>query len=360
MTEQFNSQRGIRFLVIAAALVIIIGGINLAQSVLVSFLVAVFLAMLGTPPVLWLERKRIPSIVAVLIVMTGMVIILIIVGGFVGASLNSFTDAMPSYQQRIREQVTVLNALLVNKGLRITERMLLEYINPEALMRLAVGMIGGLGTALSNIILILLTVTFILLEASSFPVKLRAVLGDPRQSFPQYTKFVNDVKRYMIIKTGISMTAGILIGLWLYILGVDSPVLWGFLAFLLHYVPNVGSIIAAIPAVLLTLVQLGIGSAVLTAAGYLAVNFILGNVVEPRLMGWRLGLSTLVVFLSLIFWGSLLGLIGVVLCIPLTMMLKFACENNKNTQWIAVLLGPEVPVENVPSEPGKEGNGTES
>jgi AI-2 transport protein TqsA len=353
MTEQINSQRGIRFLVIAAALVIIIGGINLAQSVLVSFLVAVFLAMLGTPPVLWLERKRIPSIVAVLIVMTGMVIILMVIGGFVGASLNSFTDSMPAYQQRIREQVTVVNALLANKGMRITEKMLLEYINPEALMRLAVGMIGGLGTALSNIILILLTVTFILLEASSFPVKLRAVLGDPQQSFPQYTKFVNDVKRYMIIKTGISMTAGILIGLWLYILGVDSPILWGFLAFLLHYVPNVGSIIAAIPAVLVTLVQLGIGSAVLTAAGYLAVNFILGNVVEPRLMGWRLGLSTLVVFLSLIFWGSLLGLIGVVLCIPLTMMLKFACENNKSTQWIAVLLGPKMPAESIPSEPEK-------
>ena len=281
-----------------------------------------------------------------------------VVGGFVGASLNSFTDSMPAYQQRIREQVTVVNTLLANKGMRITEKMLLEYINPEALMRLAVGMIGGLGTALSNIILILLTVTFILLEASSFPVKLRAVLGDPQQSFPQYTKFVNDVKRYMIIKTGISMTAGILIGLWLYILGVDSPILWGFLAFLLHYVPNVGSIIAAIPAVLVTLVQLGIGSAVLTAAGYLAVNFILGNVVEPRLMGWRLGLSTLVVFLSLIFWGSLLGLIGVVLCIPLTMMLKFACENNKSTQWIAVLLGPKMPAESIPSEPEKNETGT--
>ncbi|MFH0976843.1 MAG: AI-2E family transporter [Spirochaetota bacterium] len=348
MTEQNNSQRGIRFLVIAAALVIIIGGINQAQSVLVSFLVAVFLAMLGTPPVLWLERKHIPSVVAVLIVVTVMVIILMIVGGFVGASLNSFTDAMPSYQQRIREQVTALNVLLVKKGMRITEKMLLEYINPEALMRLAVGMLGGLGTALSNIILILLTVTFILLEASSFPIKLRAIIGDPLQSFAQYTKFVDDIKRYMIIKTGISMTAGILIGLWLYILGVDFPVLWGFIAFLMHYVPNVGSIIAAIPAVLLSLVQLGPGYALLSAAGYLAVNFIFGNVVEPRLMGWRLGLSTLIVFLSLIFWGSLLGLIGVVLCIPLTMTLKFACENNKSTQWIAVLLGPKVPAESVP------------
>jgi predicted PurR-regulated permease PerM len=356
MTEQTNFSRGARFLIIAAALVIIIGGINQARSVLVSFLVAVFLAMLGTPPVLWLERKRIPTVVAVLIVVAGMIAILLIVGGLVGTSLNNFSGDLPSYQQRIQEQVSTLKTLLADKGIRVTDKMLLEYINPEAALKLSVDMLGGLGSALSNIILIMLTVTFILLEASSFPVKLRAVLGDPQQAFPQFTRFVDDIKRYMIIKTGISLTAGILIGIWLSILGVDSPVLWGFLAFLLHYVPNVGSIIAAIPAVILTLVQLGIGSAALTAAGYLTVNFILGNVVEPRLMGRRLGLSTLVVFLSLVFWGSLLGLIGVVLCIPFTMALKFACEINKGTQWIAVLLGPEAPAGSIPPRSKKGGN----
>ncbi len=354
MTEQSNSQTGIHFLFIAAALIIIIWGINQAQSVLVPFLFAVFLAILGTPLVLWLERKRIPSVVAVLIVVTGMITILLIVGGLVGTSLNGFIDSLPSYQQRMHEQVSSLKALLANKGIRVTDKMLFEYINPNAMMRMAVGMIGGLGSALSNIILILLTITFILLEASSFPVKLRAVLGDPQQSFPQFTRFVDDIKRYMIIKTVISLTAGILIGIWLSVLGVDSPVLWGFLAFLLHYVPNVGFIIAAIPAVILTLVQLGFGSAALAAAGYLAISFILGNVVEPRLMGRRLGLSTLVVFLSLIFWGSLLGLIGVVLCIPFTMTLKFACENNKSTRWIAVLLGPETPAESIPPLSKKE------
>ncbi len=349
MTEQSSFTRGTRFLIIAAALVIIIGGINQAQSVLVSFLVAVFLAMLGTPPVLWLERKRIPSVMAVLIVVAGMIAVLLIVGGLVATSLNSFYTELPVYQNRLQEQVSAFRAFLATKGIRVTDKVLLEYVNPQAVMKLSVSMLGGLGSALSNILLILLTVTFILLEASSFPGKLRAVLGDPQQAFPQFTRFVDDMTRYMIIKTGISLCAGVLIGIWLTILGVDSPILWGFLAFLLHYVPNVGSLIASIPAVMLTLVQFGFGRAALTAAGYLAVNFILGNVVEPRLMGRRLGLSTLVVFLSLIFWGSLLGLIGVVLCIPFTMTLKFACENNENTKWIAVLLGPAAPSEGIPA-----------
>ena len=189
MTEQSNSQRGFRFIVIAAALVIIIGGINQAQSVLVSFLVALFLAMLGTPPVLWLERKRMPSFAAVLLVVAGMIAILLIVGGLVGASLNSFIDALPSYQQRIQEQVSAVKALLATKGIRLTDKMLHEYINPGAVMSLTAGLLTGLGSALSNIVLILLTVAFILFEASSFPVKLRAVLGDPQQAL------VHEVRR---------------------------------------------------------------------------------------------------------------------------------------------------------------------
>ena len=348
MAEQSNPLRGMRFLAIAAALVIIIYGINQAQSVVALFLVSVFLALIGTPPVLWLERKRVPSFLAVMIVMAGMITLLLIIGGVVGASLNTFSDALPFYQKRLHEQVLALKAMLATKHIVVTEKVLIEYLNPGSVMSLTAGLFAEMGLALSNIVLILLTVTFILLEASSFPIKLRSVLGDPQRAFPQFTKFVNDIRRYMIIKTIISLIAGVLIGLWLFILGVDFPVLWGFLAFLLHYVPNLGQIMAAIPAVLLALLQLGMGPAALAAAGYIVVGFTLGNVVEPWLMGRKLRLSTLVVFLSLIFWGGLLGPIGVVLCIPFTMTLKFAFESNASTRWIAILLDSEKAVESMP------------
>ena len=341
MVQKNSSQGGIRFLIIAAALVIVIEGINQAQSYLVSFLIAVFLAIIGTPPVLWLERKRIHSVVAVLLVMAGIASILLIAGGIVGASISSFYTELPVYQTRLQEQVSAVLSLLAAKGIRGMDKVLLGLANPGVVMDMTASLLAGLASALSNIVLILLTVAFILFEASSFPVKLRTVLGDPQQVFPQFTKFVGDIERYMIIKTLISLATGILIGILLFILGVDFPVLWGFLAFLLNYVPNVGSTLAAIPAVLLTIIQFGIGRAIITAAGYMAINFILDNLIETKLMGRKLGLSTLVVFLSLIFWGSLLGPVGMILCIPLTMTLKFACENNKGTQWIAVWLGPE-------------------
>jgi predicted PurR-regulated permease PerM len=338
-----------RILVSIAAIVIIIAGINLAQSVVVLFLVSVFLALLGTPPVLWLKEKRIPSGIAVLIVMSCMIIILTLISIQIGSSVSSFTNELPLLQSRLREQILELSLWLNNKGIVVTNKFFLGYINPEAVIRFTAGLLSGLSSLLSDLVLILLTVTFILLEVSSFPVKLRTVLGDPKQLFPQFTKFAVDMKRYMVIKTLINLIAGILIAVWMYILGVQFPVLWGFLAFLLHYIPNIGAVVAAIPAMLLTLVQLGMGSVLLVAAGYIVTGFIIGNVIEPRLMGRKLGLSTLVVFLSLIFWSSLLGLIGAILCIPLTMTLKFAFESSESTLWIAVLLGSEkfdeVPIE---------------
>jgi len=343
MVKQNDTNRVARILLIIAALAIITGGIHQAKAVLEWILVAVFLAAIGTPSVLWLEEKRIPYVVAVALVVTGMAAIIVVIGLFVGTSLNSFYADLPGYQARLQKHIASLYAFLASKGITIiTDSFLIDQVKPEVVRSVISSLLKGLGSAFFEMIFILLTVVFILLEASSFPVKLRAILGDPQKDFHPFMRFVYDINRYMVIKTMVSLVVGVLIGVWLSVLGVDFPILWGFLAFLLHYVPNIGAFIAAVPAVFLTLIQLGFGHAVLAATGYLAVDIVLGNIVEPILMGRRLGLSTLVVILSLIFWGGLLNLIGVVLCIPLTMTVKFACENNESTRWIAVLLGPEM------------------
>ncbi|MDD3147708.1 MAG: AI-2E family transporter [Candidatus Riflebacteria bacterium] len=336
-----SQEQGFRLFVIAAALVIIIDGISQAQSVLVSLLVAIFFAMLGTPPVCWLTKKGVPSTLAVLAVVSVMIAVLVGIGGIVGASISSFYSELPAYQVRLQQQIAELRSFLANRGIRGMDKILIEVINPEAIMSLTARLFTGLGSALSDMFVILLTVTFILFEAAGFPDKLRVALGDPTQVFPQFTRFVDYIERYMILKTIISFATGLLVWAWLSLIGVDFPVLWGFLAFLLNYVPNVGSAVAAIPAILFALIQTGTKEALLAAFGIMAVNFILGNVVETMIMGQKLGLSPLIVFLSLIFWGGLLGPVGMVLCIPLSMTLKFACENSPDTLWIAVLLGPQ-------------------
>jgi len=348
MTELNDLHRGTRILIVIGMLAILSISIKQAQTALAWLLFAVFLAVIGTPPVLWLERRRIPYVAAVLLVVAGFAIVIVVIGALVGASLNSFYADLPSYQALLQNRISSLQAFLAANGIKITDSLLVHQIDPEAVKRWTAGLLRGLGSALFELVLILVTVMFIFLEASTFPVKLRAILGDPQRDFQPFMAFIYDVQRYMNIRTAISLTEGILVGVWLSILGVDFPILWGFLAFLLHYVPNVGGFIAAVPAVLLAFVELGIGRAALVAIGYLAIESILGNVVEPMLMGRKLGLSTLVVIVSLVFWGSLLGIAGVVLCIPLTMTLKFACENNSSTRWIAVLLGPGITPEEAP------------
>ena len=186
-----------------------------------------------------------------------------------------------------------------------------------------------------------MTVVFILLEASSLPHKIHAALDRPGASLAGFERFVENVQRYMAIKSVVSLMTGVIIATGLWLIGVDYPLLWGVLAFLLNYVPNIGSIIAAVPAVLLAFVQLGALAALLSTMLYVAVNMLIGNMVEPRFMGRGLGLSTLVVFLSLVFWGWVLGPVGMLLSVPLTITVKIALESSSESHWLAVLLGPE-------------------
>jgi predicted PurR-regulated permease PerM len=144
----------------------------------------------------------------------------------------------------------------------------------------------------------------------------------------------------MSMKTIISLVTGLFIGFALWFIGVDYPVLWGVLAFMLNFVPNIGSIIAAVPAVLLTVVQLGVTPALMVASVYIAVNIIVGSIIEPKYMGKGLGLSTLVVFVSLVFWGWVLGPVGMLLSVPLTITVKLALDSKPETKWLGHLLGP--------------------
>ncbi|MCY4214020.1 MAG: AI-2E family transporter, partial [Gammaproteobacteria bacterium] len=246
----------------------------------------------------------------------------------------------PFYQERLTLMFSAALAWLESLGVVLSRDLLIENFNPGTAFTLAGNALAGLGAALSNSFLILLTVIFMLAEANSFPRKLRDVLSQPEQSMPHFVRFAENVNRYMAIKTTVSMATGLVVALMLAALGIDFPLLWGILAFMLNFVPTIGSIIAAVPAVLLALVELGPLPALLAGSGYVALNILFGNFIEPRFMGRGLGLSTLVVFLSLVLWGWVFGPVGMLLSVPLTMTAKIALEANPATEWLARLLGP--------------------
>lgn len=340
---------------IAASVVVVIAGLRAAQKILVPFLLAVFIAIICMQPFNWLRSKRVPTPLALLLVVAGILGVGSVFLTLVGTSLDNVTRDLGTYQERLREKMDDGLLYLRSKGLDVSDEVLLKYVNPDAAMELVTNTLSGVGNILSNALLILLTVIFLLLEGSDIPGKLRAISGNANASFPQIQLFLANINRYMALKTIISLATGILIVTWLTILGVDYPVLWGLLAFMLNFVPTIGSIIAAIPAVLLALVQLGVGSAVFTAIGYLVVNLFIGNGIEPRFMGKGLGLSTLVVFLSLVCWGWILGPVGMFLSVPLTMTLKLALQSSPDTRWVATLLGGPVNSE-TPARPPPHDN----
>jgi len=290
--------------------------------------------------------KRIPATWAVLLVTLGLVSLGAFLSIFVGTSVADFSQNIPTYQERLQGQTTQLLAWLSSLGINISNQMALDAFNPAAAMGFAGKLLAGFGNALANTFFIVLTVIFLMFEALSLPHKW-AVIGEHAPSTAAIKTFLDSVNQYLVIKTWISLATGVVISIWLAVLGVDYPLLWGLVAFLFNYVPNIGSIIAALPAVLLALVQLGVDAALYAGLGYVAVNIIMGNVIEPRFMGKGVGLSTLIVFVSLVFWGWLLGPVGMLLSVPLTMIVKLALEANPNTGWVAVLLGPDV-------EPAKE------
>lgn len=328
----------IKALVVCAALVIILSGIKAASGIVVPFLLSIFIAMASHPVIKWASRYHIPKAISVLLVILTIVVFGFMLGGLVGQSMNDFSEKLPEYKVQLESEFVWIINQLQNFNIKINKEQLLSYLDPGMAMNVATNLLSGLSGVLGNFFLILLTVIFMLMEADSVPRKVHIALDDPSMRMNQVDLVLASVKNYLVIKTVVSLGTGLLAGTLLYLLGLDHYFLWGVLAFLLNYVPNIGSAIAAIPAVLLALIQLGSTSAGVVAVGYIVINTVMGNIVEPRYMGKGLGLSTLVVFLSLIFWGWLLGTVGMLLSVPLTMIVKIILESNNDTRWIALLL----------------------
>ncbi len=325
-----------------AAVIIVAYGLQMAKVVLVPFLIASFLALITVRPMLWMQQHRVPAIVAALLIVIAIMLILFGVGAIVGTSLADFTAALPTYQQRLDALVQrVFEFLAQTFKNDESVQSLSDMVDPGWAMRLAASFLNGIKDVLTNVFLIIFTVIFMLLEASTFETKVEAAFGRRTTSLQSVRRFLTNLGRYLGIKTLVSLATGLTAGIVTWAIGLDFPLLWAMLAFLLNYVPTIGSIIAAVPPVLLALVQLGPGAASATMLGYIGINVVFGNFLEPRLMGYGVGISPLVVFIGLVLWGWIFGPVGMLLSVPLTMTLKLGLERDARTRWMAILLGSE-------------------
>jgi predicted PurR-regulated permease PerM len=347
---------GARFLLMGASFVIVVAGLREGASILLPFALALFLAVMSMPLMFWLQLRRVPAPLAVVLTM-------LTIGVVFGALIMLGTQAVADFQGQLpgyRARVEALYAswvagLSAQIGVQLDQYLTFELIDPGAAVDLFASTAARVAGFLTNTFLVLLIMAFILSEAMVFPFKFRAIVG-PRvgerrrvtkmgpNDRRRMTKIVREVQEYLGIKTLMSLTTGLLIGLLAWVAGLDFPILLGLIGFVLNYIPTVGSILAAVPALLLSVVQFGSpGNFILVIVGYGAINTVFGNILEPNLMGRRLGLSTLVVILSLLFWAWVWGPVGALLAVPLTMVVKIMLENTEDLRWVAILLDKSPP-----------------
>lgn len=319
--------------------VIIMVGVIYSKSIINPLLMALFISIIFAQPIVWLKKKKVPQGLALAIMVA---LIFVFYFGFfelIASSISLFLEDAPKYEQQFEELIAATEQNLSSKGLSLTFLEGSHVIHPEQLMQRTSMVFSRFMDFLSGEITFIFLVVFLLAEIEAIFYKTKIIEKNSPFSLTVMEKISGSIRRYLSIKTLTSLATGILVYLMLLLIGVDYPLLWGLMAFLLNFIPTVGSIIAAIPAVLISIVQLGFPATYWTIGTYLFVNVAIGSVLEPRIMGQGLGLSTTVVFISLIFWGLILGPVGMFLSVPITMLIKIILENFEKTRWIAALLG---------------------
>lgn len=325
-----------------AALIIILAGVKASTVIIVPFLLATFIAILSSPLIGKMTSRKVPRPLAVGVIILTLLGLLTGISVVVTTSINSLTASLPKYQSKLMSHVTYITDTLKAQNIIISQEQIQQMLDPGAIIDVSSSILSATAEAASHLVLILLVAAFMMLEGPKLHAKLERLLermldtlnDDPLEHATQ------QIQRYLVVKTGTSAVTGIIAGIYVGIWGLELAVFWGFLAFVLNYIPTIGSILAALPPIALAWVLLGTGPAFGIWLGYLIINMIIGNIIEPRLMGRTLGLSPTIILLSLLFWGWMLGPFGALISAPLTMIIKIICDHIDRWNWFGDLLEP--------------------
>lgn len=337
-----------------AAAIVVLAGLRLGAPLLVPIALALFLAILSLPLFQALLARRVPAGLAILVTFLVLLAAVSVFAVLLMVSLGELRQVAPGYVTTLQERISYTAEWWQTKGISIRDWIPPRWRQPERVAELLGGAIRGAAVLLSETTLILLLLVFLLGESAVFPRKLERLPAAVREPLRQFGHVSSELQRYLVIKTLMSALIGLAAGAWVAWLGVDFAVLCGLTAFAFHFVPNIGAILAGAPAMLIAFVQHDLAKSLAVIVGYLVIGLVLGSLVEPALLGRRLGLSTLAVFLSLVIWGWLWGPVGMFLSVPLTLAVKILLSRSGEWHWIAVLLEPlpvSPPLETAPQPP---------
>lgn len=340
-----------RILVTIAAIVIILAGVKLATEIVIPFLLSLFIAITCSPIIKLMTDRKVPLGLAITLLFALFIVVSFFLLGLINSTVREFTLSIPSYKVLLAERVNLLLYYAEKWQLPISRELITNELDPSSIMNFVSRLLLSFSGVVTNTFVLLLVVVFMLFEAPTAKHRLALVLSRHKSEVGeiqlQIDRVLQGVIGYLGVKTMTSLLTGAGVWILLECFGVQYSVLWATLCFLLNYIPNIGSILASIPIIIQALLLNGFSVGFWVAIGIMSINVVVGNMLEPRMMGRTLGLSTLVVFLSLLFWGWILGTVGMLLSVPLTMALKIALESSPSTVHYALLLG-DVPPEKLP------------
>lgn len=383
-----RTETGFRVLLMLASFVVVIAGLRAASEMLVPIALGLFLAVLSLPILNWLHKRGVPRPGAICMTIGFDLLILSVIVLLASVAIPEFQAKKLDYAKALQaraESIAVTIDTQLDKlssfvdqfdenpdkvtdpaektrlippvGELVKEnwdnKIIIEWLGQTAVL-------GRITSLASKSFFVLIIMIFVLAESGRYTEIIKAVVRVRGPDLRGFQNSSQDLQKYLGIKTGASAVTGILAWVSCTLLGIDFPVLWGLVAFIFNYIPAIGSILAAIPPIILALIQMGFWWAVAVLICYLIINITIGNFIEPMLLGERFGISTLVVIISVLFWGFVWGPVGMFLAVPLTMLVKVMLDNSSDLKWISVLMGkapdhprrrkrkPVVPAESVP------------
>jgi len=329
----------VRPLLIGAAAVVLTAGMKLASSILNQFLLAMFLLLICLPIRRWLIQRGLPRGLANAAIILGVIVGTFAMVGFLSASISSLAGAIPRYQANLAAQTAVLETALADLGFDLTDLLALEVFSPGYIFGVIFDILAGTVPVVANLVFMLFIFAFAVLDADTFPARLRRGLPPDSLLLEQLRRFSQSVGSFVRIKAILGAIAAAGNFVLLLVLGIDFPFLWAVVAFFTSFIPYLGYWLALVPPLALALLQFGWQQALIVLIGYNVINGIADNVIGPRMLGEGLNLSEVATLLLVIYWGWVLGPIGALLALPLSVAVKvLILEPHADTRWLALAL----------------------
>jgi len=323
-----------------AAIFVVILGMKATSDILPPMLLAFVLAICTTPFMNWFKKMGLSSGLALVVTLVLDIILVVGIVFLIIKSVDNLVASLPEYEERFTEIEESVNGVLDNMGIDAEALASDAAADPKGLIQVAAGFASGLVAGLSNWGLIVVMGVIFLVEATSMPRKMENLLhGEPDPTATEFINLTGGLRQYMVINAGVGAMAAVLNTILLAIVGVEGAVLWGVLSFFLSFVPSIGFLISVIPPAIMALVQFGWETALIVVALYIIINFLVDNVIKPKFIQEGVNISVAVTFVSLIVWGWVLGPIGAILAVPMSIIIQAVLGSREETRWMAYMMG---------------------